>query len=316
MDDPRKSQNIGNTTKQSVLAIDDAEAIEQSSAGRESDRWPPRPPRRVTGAAERERLLEEARTIEFPVVLRGYHRGTVDRYLQRVNRLVAELEISSSPESAVRHALAEVSEEAGEVLRRARQRAEDVIARCRAEADDKVEQAEREAKETLEAAQHEANETREGAKREAHELREMTAIEAEALRETAQHESGELRETTMRQMAELREAGEREAQQLRATGQRDADRIRSNARREADETLERAAIRNRQLATDAEAMKRECRRLAETVRLVGEHLVAIGEGRRFPRLATELLLVDDQMRELAATPVSDTTATPSEPADR
>lgn len=270
----------------------------------------------MTGAAERERLLEEARKVEFPVVLRGYDRGAVDRYVERVNRLVAELEISSSPESAVRHALAEVSEEAGEVLRRARQRAEEVIERCRAEAEDKVEQAEREAKETLEAARQEAKETREAAQREAQELREMTGIEAKALRETAQHESAELRETTMRQMAELREAGERDVQQLRATGQREADESRSNARREADETLERAAVRNQQLAAEADAMKRECRRLAETVRLVGEHLVAIGEGRRFPRLATELLLVDDQMRELAATPVSDAGATPSEAADR
>ena len=316
MDDPKKSQSIGCTTNKYVLVIDDAEAAERSGAAGEQDRSARRLPRRVTGAAERERLLEEARTIEFPVVLRGYDRGAVDRYLQRINRLVAELEISSSPESAVRHALAEVSEEAGEVLRRARQRAEEVIARCRAEAEEKLEQAEREAKETLEAAQQKANEAREAAQREAQELREMTANEARALRETAQHESAELRETTMRQMAELREAGKREVEQLRTTGRREADEIRSNARREADETLERAAIRNRELATDAEAMKRECRRLAETVRLVGEHLVAIGEGRRFPRLATELLLVDDQMRELAATPVSDAPATPSETANR
>src|SRR5919197_943363 len=316
MDDLRKSPSLGTTTSKSVPLIDDAEAVEQSGVARERDLRARRLPQRVTGAAERERLLEEARKIKFPVVLRGYDRAAVDRYLRRINRLVAELEISSSPESAVRHALAQVSEEAGEVLRHARQTGEEVIARCRAEADDRLGEAEREAKHTLEAAQQEAKETREAAQREARELREMTADEATALRETAERESAELRETTIRQMAELREAGEREAQQLRGAARREADEIRSNARRGADETLKRAEIRNRELAGDAEAMRRECRRLFETVRLVGEQLVAIGEGKRFPRLAAELLLVDDQTRELATTTVSDPTARPSEVANR
>lgn len=315
MDDLKKSHSRGANTRKPLLAIDDAEAVEQSGAAREQEQPTHRHPRQLTSAAERERLVQEARRVEFPVAIRGYDRGAVDRYLERVNRLVTELEITSSPESAVRHALAEVSEEAGEVLRRARQRAEEVIERCRAEAEARLEQAEREAKEILEAAHQEAKEAREAAQAEAQNLREMTANEAKGLRETAQHESAELRDTTMRQMAELREATEREGELLRATGQREADEIRSNARREADETLARATIRNRELATDAEAMKRECRRLAETVRLVGEHLVAIGEGRRFPRLAADLPLADDQTRELART-VSDVDEMPSEAADR
>ncbi len=308
MDDLKKSHSRSAPTRKPLLVIDDTEAA------REKDLLAHRVPRQLTSAAARERLVEEVRRIQFPVVLRGYDRGAVDRYLEHVNRLVTELEISSSPESAVRHALAEVSEEAGEVLRRARQRAEDVIERCRADAEVKLEQAEREAKETLEAAHQQAKEAREAAQAEAQNLREMTANEAKSLRETAQHESAELRETTIRQMAELTEASEREAELLRATGQREADDIRSNARREAEETLSRAAIRNRELASDAEAMKRECRRLAETVRLVGEHLVAIGDGRRFPRLAADLLLADDQTRELATT-VSAATATPTDAAD-
>ena len=315
MDDFRKSQSPGKSTDKSVRGISDAGAVEQSGAAH-MDRSARSFPRRVTGAAERERMLEEARQIEFPVVLRGYDRAAVDRYVRRVNRLIAELEISSSPESAVRHALAQVSEEAGEVLRRARQRAEEVIAHCQAEADGERKQAEREAQKTLAAAQEQARETREATQREARELREMIADEAKALRETALLESGELRETTMREMAKLREASEREAQQLRAAAHREADEIRSNARRGADETLERAEIRNRELASDAEAMRRECRRLVETVRLAGEHLVAIGEGRRFPRLATELQLVDDQPSDLASTTVGDATATPSEAANR
>lgn len=315
MEDFKKSPSVSKTTDKPVRAVSDAEAVEQRGARPESDDAVRSLPRRAMSVGEREWMREEVRQIEFPVVLRGYRRVTVDRYVQRMNRLVAELEISSSPESAVRHALAQVSEEAGEVLRRARQTAEEVIARCRAEADDELQQAEREAQQTLEAAHREANETRETAQREARELRAMITDEAKALRESAVRESAELRETTMRELAELRQAGGREAQQLREAAQREADQIRSSARSAADETLERAEVRNRALGGDAEAMRRECRRLVETVRLVGEHLVAIGEGRRFPRLAAELLLVDDQTRELAATTVSDATLTPSERAN-
>jgi len=316
MEDFRKSQRLSKSTDEPVRIVGDAPAVMQPGARREPDDTVRPLSRRMMSAGERERLLEEARQIEFPVVVRGYSRVAVDRYVQRMNRLVAELEISSSPESAVRHALAQVSEEAGEVLRRARQTAEEVVARCRAEADDELQQAEREAGETLEAAHREAKETREAAQRDARELREMITDEAKALRESAQRESAELRETTMGELAELRRAGEREAQQLREAAQREADEVRSSARRAADETLERAQLRNRELGGDAEAMRRECRRLVETVRLAGEHLVAIGEGRRFPRLATELLLVDDQTRELTTSTFNDVTVKSSTPASR
>ncbi|MBV9337067.1 MAG: hypothetical protein JO243_14375 [Solirubrobacterales bacterium] len=40
-----------------------------------------------------------------PMGRRGYSPAAVDRYVEQVNRLIAELEISASPGSAVRHAL-------------------------------------------------------------------------------------------------------------------------------------------------------------------------------------------------------------------
>src|SRR5437764_11685400 len=60
-----------------------------------------------TSAADRERRVQQLRETNFPVALRGYERDAVERYVTHVNRLIAELEISSSPESAVRHALEE-----------------------------------------------------------------------------------------------------------------------------------------------------------------------------------------------------------------
>src|SRR5438132_12018107 len=66
---------------------------------------------RVLTAADRDRILKDARQVEFPAALRGYDRAAVDRYVERMSRLITELEMSSSPEAAVRHALDEVSDE-------------------------------------------------------------------------------------------------------------------------------------------------------------------------------------------------------------
>ena len=264
----------------------EAKASELVGAGSEEDRSARRfASGRVIGAAERERVLKEARDVDFPIGLRGYQRAAVDRYLERVTRLITELEMSSSPESAVRHALDEVSEETRDILQRAHETADEITARSRAKADDRLQQAEREAKEMLDAAQHEAQETREAAQRDAQELRELTTGEAQSLRETSQREADELREQTVHEMVELREMAARDVHQLRATAQREADEMRGGARREADEMLESAETRNRDLALSAEAMWRERRRLIGDVRAVGEQLVAIGEveEKRFPR---------------------------------
>ena len=74
---------------------------------------------------ERRRMREDVREVDFPIALRGYDRAAVDRYVERVNLLIAELEITSSPESAIRRALEEVSEETSGLLQRAYETAED-----------------------------------------------------------------------------------------------------------------------------------------------------------------------------------------------
>jgi DivIVA domain-containing protein len=274
-----------------VTADTDREA--RSDVGRgKVDRSPRRhPSSRVLGAAERDNLLKEARAIEFPIGLRGYDRAAVDRYVERVTRIIAELEMSSSPESAVRHALDEVSEETRDILQHAHQTAEEITARSRAKADDRLQQAEDEAQELLDAAQREAKETRESAQRKAR--------EGQSLREIAQHEVAELRETTRRELTEARETAVRETQQLRAAAQREADEVLATARREAGETLERAETRARELARNAEGIWRERRRLIDDMRAVGDQLVAIGEaeGKRFPAFAEEPLSGDEQARE-------------------
>jgi cell division septum initiation protein DivIVA len=240
---------------------------------------------RVMGTAEREHALTEARATDFPISLRGYDRTAVDRYVERVTRLITELEMSASPEAAVRHALDEVSEETRDILQRAYQTADDIAARSRAKADDRLAEAEREAQEMLEASRREAEEILAASRHEAQDLREMTTGEVQNLRETSQRETGELRERTMRELAELREEAAREAHQLRTTAQRESDEMRGAARHEAETMTETAEGRTRDLARDAETIWRERQRLIDDMRAVGEQLVAIGEveGKRFVR---------------------------------
>jgi len=256
---------------------------------------------RVLTAADRDRILKDARTVEFPVALRGYDRTAVDRYVERMSRLITELEMSSSPEAAVRHALDEVSEETRDILQRAHQTADEITARSRSKADDRVQQAERESQELHESALRRVAEARDGADQEAAQLREEVAQKTNELRETADREIAELRETADREIAALREKTARETQQLRATTQREAEETLAAARRDSEEMRESAEIRARGLARSAEMVWRERRRLIEDMRAVGEQLVAIGEteGKRFPRFGEEGSDVAELLREPA-----------------
>ena len=143
---------------------------------------------RVLSAADRDRILQDARTIEFSVALRGYDRDQVDRYVEKMSRLITELEMSSSPEAAVRHALDEVSEETRDILQRAHQTAEEITARSRAKADDRLQTAERESQELREAAERQAAEARAAAQQEAGRLRESAARETGELRTSTERE--------------------------------------------------------------------------------------------------------------------------------
>src|SRR3954464_2239977 len=84
------------------------------------------------------------RDVSFPMAMRGYERAAVDAYVTRVNRIIAELQVSRSPQSAIRHALDEVSEETRGILERAHETADQIAARSRAKADDRIRDAERE----------------------------------------------------------------------------------------------------------------------------------------------------------------------------
>ena len=129
----------------------------------------------------RDPLPRAIRDPSFPASVRGYDRRAVDTYVQRVNRLIAELQVSGSPKAAVRHALERVGEQTSGILQRARETAEEITtgareeaeettARARAEGKEIIAEARREAREHIAAAQAEADEILAGARSTADEM--------------------------------------------------------------------------------------------------------------------------------------------------
>jgi DivIVA domain-containing protein len=104
-----------------------------------------------------DRVPAEIKDVSFGTVVRGYDRREVDRYVERVNQVIAELEISQSPQSAVKHALDRVGEQTTSVLQRAREAAEELTAAALAESEHATRRAKVEAAELLETAQAEAD---------------------------------------------------------------------------------------------------------------------------------------------------------------
>jgi cell division septum initiation protein DivIVA len=85
--------------------------------------------------------VPEVAGVEFPIVLRGYDRLAVDAYVKRTSQLVAELQATHSPESAVRRALERVGEEVSGILQRAHETAAQITSQSRIDAENRLEAA-------------------------------------------------------------------------------------------------------------------------------------------------------------------------------
>jgi DivIVA domain-containing protein len=112
----------------------------------------------------------DIRDVSFAGAVRGYDKREVDAYVERVNRIIAELEVSRSPQSAVKHALDRVGEQTSGVLQRAREVAEDLTGTALAEADHATRRAKVEAEEMVEKARMQAHQHRGEAKDQADEI--------------------------------------------------------------------------------------------------------------------------------------------------
>jgi DivIVA domain-containing protein len=116
--------------------------------------------------------IAEVRDVDFPIAMRGYDRAAVDAYVSRVNRLLAELQITAAPENAIRHALDEVADETRGILERAHETADEITRKSRAQADDRLQLAEREGEEVRTAADTYAAQIREAAEKRLQALQE------------------------------------------------------------------------------------------------------------------------------------------------
>jgi DivIVA domain-containing protein len=103
-------------------------------------------------------VADSVRAAEFPVVLRGYEREAVDRYIAELAALIERLESRQARESVVQRALEEVGEETSAILKQAHETADDITARSRSQAEDRMEVARQEAEAITREAKLEATE--------------------------------------------------------------------------------------------------------------------------------------------------------------
>ena len=150
----------------------------------------------------------DIRSVTFPVAMRGYDRDAVETYVRRVNRVIAELEVTRSPQAAVRHAVERVSEQTKTILDEARESAEKITATAESEAEGIVAQAKEKAADLVVSASTEADRIR----AESEELVERSKAEAEKILADAGAEAAQRRQQAEGELAELQ--AEAEARRL------------------------------------------------------------------------------------------------------
>jgi DivIVA domain-containing protein len=164
------------------------------------------------GASQRRRGPAEIRDVSFPVSARGYDRRSVDAYVIRVNRLIAELEATRSPQAVVRHALEQAKDQTDAIIDQAREMAAEITGRAWKEAEGITAHARAEAADIVVNADAEADRAR--AAVDAHVAR--TADEAKEVFAESQKEAAERLQRSQKQIAELWEEAETWLRKLRA----------------------------------------------------------------------------------------------------
>jgi len=235
---------------------------ELSKAG-EREKHPPAPPEQEHGFGDlRHYVPPDVLDVSFPVSVRGYDRRAVDAYIERVNRVIAQLKVSASPPAAVRHALDGAGEKVEGLLQAAREAAEQITASARQEADENTARA----------------------KAEAAELTVNTSAEADRVKA----EADELAATVRAEADEALAKAKAEANEIVAQATAETQDNRARAKAEADERLRRlqdelaaqrdhAETRMREIQADTEALRKERRELLDDVRTMASGLVDLAD---------------------------------------
>jgi DivIVA domain-containing protein len=150
------------------------------------------------------RVPADIRNVSFPVAMRGYDRDAVEGYVRRVNRIIAELEVTRSPQAAVRHAVEQVSEQTKTILDEARESAEKITSTAESEAEEIAAQAKQKAADLVVSSSTEADRIR----AESEELVARSRAEAEKIVADAEAEATERRQQAETEIAQLQAEAE------------------------------------------------------------------------------------------------------------
>ena len=160
----------------------------------------------------RSEVPAELRDVSFPTAVRGYDRRLVDEYVKQVNQVIAELEVSRSPQAAVKHALDRVGEQTSGVLQRAREVAEELTSTALADAEQATSEAQEQAEQLLEDARMHA-----------HQLRGEAKEQADHIVAQARAEAAERKRHSEERLAALQKQGELRLAELKAQAEAAAD---------------------------------------------------------------------------------------------
>jgi DivIVA domain-containing protein len=197
----------------------------------------------------------DIRNVSFPVSVRGYDRRAVEAYIHRVNRVIAELEVSRSPQSAVRHAVDRVADQTKAILQQARESAEKITTTAREEADEIMATAKAEAAELVvnaseeaDRARAEAEQTVASARAEADDIVAHSKTEAGKIIARSREEAEERLRRSEEEIAALQDQAEARMRELQA----DTEAV-WNQRHELLGELHRMATRLQEVASAAAA---------------------------------------------------------------
>jgi DivIVA domain-containing protein len=235
----------------------------------------------------RDRVPPELRDVDFPLAVRGYDRAAVDAYVMRVNHLIAELEVSRSPRSAVQHALDRASDEVSAILGRAQETAEEITASARKEAEESAARTSAQAAKVL----VDANDHAERSRAEADELLTRARADAETKLADAKAQAEEILTQSRSEGSERLERSEKEIAVRR----------------------ELAEARMRDLRSDTDVVWEERRELLDDVSAMAARLTDLARDAadRFP--SPELASEEGREPEIAELQASDSTDAKADP---
>jgi DivIVA domain-containing protein len=198
--------------------------------------------------------------VSFPVAVRGYDRGSVDAYVRRVNRAIAELRVSASPTAAVRHAIDQAEGKVDGLLQSAREAAEQITTSAQEEAQENADRLKAEAVKFVVDTNAEVDRL----KAEADELTAKARVDAEATLGKAEAEAS-------RMLTEARA----EAKDTLARSQAEADERRGQVEKELAALQKAAETRLGEIRNDTQAVWRERDQMLDGIRAMANELANV-----------------------------------------